>query len=108
MVESKVVFCRGRENKKESEYMLEVDEEYVSIKDRGQGTWTINIRGSKEALTPMYEFFDNVMDLEPLTMNIAGTGEIKHYFRGISDIKEEEDEGNYKFGVTLQLLKKSV
>lgn len=107
MVESTVIFCRGRENKKESEYKLEVDDEYVSIKDRGQGTWTINLRGSKESLTPMYEFFDNVMDMEPLTMNIAGTGEIQHYFRGISDIKEEDD-GTYKFGVTLQLLKKSV
>jgi hypothetical protein len=48
-----------------------------------------------------------VNEVEPLTLNIGGTGEVNHYFRGISEITPKEG-GVYKLDVTLQFLSDTV
>jgi hypothetical protein len=46
--------------------------------------------------------------VEPLTVNIAGTGEVDHYFRGISDMTLNEDDGLFNLNVTLQFLSTTI
>ena len=108
MGESTVLFRRSGGNKRTGEDEFEISDEYVRLQDKGQGLLVINFRAPKKNLKDIYEFFDNIDDMEPLYMNIAGTGEIEHYFRGVSPINEEEEEGWYKFGVTVQHLRKLI
>lgn len=108
MGESTVLFRRSGGNKRIGEDKFEVKDEYVRLQDKGQGLLVINFRAPKKNLEDIYEFFDNIDDMEPLYMNIDNTGEIEHYFRGVSPIKEEEEGELYKFGVTVQHLRKLI
>ncbi len=49
-------------------------------------------------------FFESMTDIEPLTMNIADTGEIKAYFKGTAPFSQKKEEGMtvYTYGVTIQ------
>lgn len=107
-VESNVVFRRTRRDRRTGKNEFEISDEHVRLQGKSQGIIIINFRATqKNDLMGIYEFFDNVEDMEPVTMNIADTGEIEHYFKGISPLIEEED-GIYKFSVTMQTLRKAI
>ena len=107
-VESGVMFHRTHGNRRTGKKEFEISDEYVKLQGKSQGIVVINFRASKEDLVTIYEFFDDVDDMEPVTMNIANTGDIEHYFKGISPISQEDESGTYKFSVTMQTLRKSV
>ncbi|MGZ7042978.1 MAG: hypothetical protein ACXVHT_10310 [Methanobacterium sp.] len=99
MNESDVVFIRDTE--KES---TNIKEDYVKFVNRTGGVVEVNIRAPREDLTDTYAFFSGVNDMEGIGMDIAGSGaRWNHYFRGISELTEEEDGTGYKFKVTLQI-----
>ena len=52
-------------------------------------------------------FFKGIDEVEPLALNIAGAGDVDHYFRGISDITANDD-GLFNLSVTLQFLSTTV
>jgi len=107
MDESSVLFIKNRGNSKKSEEKLEVDDEHVTIQSRTGGTVVVNFKGSESELMDIRDFFNGVHEVEPLTVNIGGTGEVDHYFRGISEITPK-DGGAYKLDVTLQFLSNTV
>lgn len=107
MDESNVLFIKNRGNSKKGEEKLEVDDKHVTIQSRTGGSVVINFKGSESELMNISNFFNGVNEVEPLTLNIGGTGEVDHYFRGISEITPKED-GVYKLDVTLQFLSNTV
>jgi hypothetical protein len=107
MDESKVEFIKNRGNSKKSIEKLEVDNKHVTIQSRTGGSVVVNFKGSESKLMDISNFFNGVNDVEPLTLNIGGTGEVDHYFRGMSEITHNTD-GNYKLNVTLQFLETTV
>ncbi|MGB7968198.1 MAG: hypothetical protein WCF28_01350 [Methanobacterium sp.] len=107
MDESNVLFIKNRGNSKKSEEKLEVDDKHVTIQSRTGGSVVVNFKGSESELMDISNFFKGVNEVEPLTLNIGGSGEVDHYFRGISEITPKED-GAYKLDVTLQFLSNTV
>ena len=107
MNESNVLFIKNRSNSKKSEEKLEVDDKHVTIQSRTGGSVVVNFKGSESELKDISNFFNGVNEVEPLTLNIGGTGEVDHYFRGISEITPKEG-GVYKLDVTLQFLSNTV
>ena len=107
MDESKVEFIKNRGNSKKSIEKLEVDNKHVSIQSRSGGSVVVNFKGSESKLKDISKFFNGVNEVEPLKLNIGGTGEVDHYFRGISEITSTTD-GNYNLNVTLQFLETTV
>jgi len=96
----KVVFKTNSRN-------LEVDDDIVSMKEKQKGTLSIKFRTpDKNKIEEIMEFFESLTDMEPLTMNIADTGEIKTYFRGTGplDTIKEDDKTIYTFKATIQEL----
>ncbi len=90
-----------RNNEKES---TRIKEDYVKFVNRTGGVVEVNIRASKEELADAYAFFSDVDDMEGIGMDIAGSGpRWNHYFRGLSELTEDEDGTGYKFKVTLQI-----
>ncbi|MBC7118657.1 hypothetical protein [Methanothermobacter tenebrarum] len=73
---------------------LEVNQDIVRMKEKQKGTLSIKFKSpDKSEIEEIIKFFESLTDMEPLTMNIADTGEIKAYFRGtgsLDTIKEGE------------------
>ena len=107
MDESNVLFIKNRGNSKKSIEKLEVDDKHVTIQSRTGGSVVVNFKGSESELMDIRDFFNGVNEVEPLTLNIGGTGEVDHYFRGISEIIPKES-GDYRLDVTLQFLSNTV
>ncbi len=104
MDESKILFIKNRSNTKKSEEKLVVDDENVTIQSRTGGAITVNFTGSEPELKDIEKFFTGIDEVEPLELNIAGAGDVDHYFRGISDIVPNDNNGLYNLSVTLQML----
>lgn len=100
-----VYFIKSSGKVKTGENKLEVGQDLVKLKILQTGTITVNFKGDLEEISKIKDFFESMTDMEPLTMNIASTGDIKSYFKGTSPFKEEvteEGETFYSFGVTIQ------
>ena len=100
-----IMFRRSSGSQRIGETIFEVKEEYVKFNNKGEGIVIVNFEAPKEELMKIYEFFDNVNDMEPITLNIAGAGDMDHYFKGMGPLKEEDITS--KFNVTLQSLQQS-
>ncbi|MDI9624803.1 MAG: hypothetical protein QFX38_07960 [Methanothermobacter sp.] len=86
---------------------LEVNQDIVKIKEKQRGTLSIKFKSpDKSEIEEIIEFFESLTDMEPLTMNIADTGEIKAYFRGTGslDTIKEDDKTFYTYEATIQEL----
>lgn len=103
---SKIVFHRVSGSKKKDKF-LDVDDKYISLQKRREGAMVVNFKGPEEKIMEIYHFFDNLEDTETVPVDIDDTGSVEYYFRGISSIDDDKDEGMAikKFGVTLQLRK---
>jgi hypothetical protein len=84
---------------------LELSDENVRMQNRREGAQIINFNAPEEKAMEIHQFFDDLDELEPVSMDIDNTGAVEHYFRGISPVKDGEDEGLpiKTFSVTLQL-----
>jgi len=102
MDESNILFIKKRGNTKKSEERLEVDDKHVTIQSRTGGSVVVNFKGSEGKINDIASFFHAVNEVEPIALNIAGAGEVDHYFRGISNITLNETDGLYNLSVTLQ------
>lgn len=108
MDESNVVFTKNmKHNKYKKEESLEINGENVTIQSRQGGSVVLNFSGTQSEIKKIADYFEEVNDVEPLKVNIAGSGDVDHYFRGLSDIVQDE-EGLYKLRVTLQFLATTV
>jgi hypothetical protein len=104
MSESDVVFLKYSGEKRFKENEVKIKEDYVRFLNKTGGVVQINIKAPREELIDTYQFFSGLKDMEPLGMDIAGSGDRwNHYFRGLTDLIESEDKSNYKFEVTLQI-----
>ncbi len=92
MNESNVLFIKNRGSSKKSEEKLEVDDKHVTIQSRTGGSVVINFKGSESELMDIANFFNGVNEVEPLELNIGGTGDVDHYFRGISEITAKDGD----------------
>lgn len=108
MDETNVVFTKNmKHNKYKKEETLEINEKNVTIQSRTGGSVVINFRGTESEITDIANYFNEIKDVEPLKVNIAGSGDVDHYFRGLSEIVQD-NEGLYKLKVTLQFLSTTV
>lgn len=99
-----VVFHRVSGSKKK-DTSLEVDDKHISLQNKRDDAVVINFKGPEEKIVEIYHFFDGLDDMETVPVDIDSTGAVEHYFRGISPINDDTDEGFpiKKFSVTLQL-----
>ena len=107
MDETNVVFTRNRANNKKSVETLEIDDELMTIQSRSGGSVVMNFYGTDAEIKNIVDFFEGMNEVEPLKVNIAGSGDVDHYFRGLSEIVQNE-EGLYHLRVTLQFLATTV
>lgn len=105
MAESIITFRRASGSKKKDKEVLQVDTKYVTMQNRRGDALIISFKGPEEESKDIYEFFDGFNELEPVLMDIEGTGDVEHYFRGMSPVTSTEDVGLpvNQFSVTLQL-----
>ncbi len=106
MEETDVIFLRdtGLENEETLRDAVKIKEDYVKFVNRTGGVVEVNFRAPREDLADAYAFFSGVNDMEGIGMNISGSGaRWNHYFRGLSELTEDEEGSNYKFKVTLQI-----
>lgn len=106
---SNIVFHRVSGSKKK-DITIDVDDKYISLQNRSQGALVVIFRGPEEKIMEIYHFFDKLEDTETVPIDIDNTGAVEHYFRGISPINDDNDEGLpiKKFSVTLQLRKELI
>lgn len=108
MDESNVVFTKNmKHNKYKNEETLEINGENVTIQSRQGGSVVMNFNGTESEIMNIANFFKELNDVEPLKVNISGSGDVDHYFRGLSDMVQDE-QGLYKLRVTLQFLSTTV
>lgn len=96
------VFRRGTGSKQKDKKLLEVSEEFIALQNRRENALVISFTAPAEEITNIHDYFDNLEELEAVTLEIASAGEVEYYFRGISPIKDVEGDGQ-QFSVTLQL-----
>ncbi len=99
-----IVFHRVSGSKKK-DISLDVDDKFISLQNRREGAMVVKFKGPEEKIMEIYHFFEGLDDLETVPVDIDSTGAVEHYFRGISHISDDTDEGLpiKKFNVTLQL-----
>lgn len=105
-LDGNVIFTKSTSNNKVGE-SLEVPQELVNLKIRQTGTITIEFRGIYDEISRIMGFFETMVDMEPITMDISSTGEIEGYFRGTNAFVEEEGPDKkpvYGYGVIFQEL----
>lgn len=107
MDETNVVFTKNRKNNKKSEEILEINHENMTIQSRKGGSVVMNFKGTEPEIKNVVNFFDDMNEVEPLKVNIAGSGDVDHYFRGLSEMVKN-DEGLYQLRVTLQFLSTTI
>lgn len=103
-LEGNVIFTKNTSVNKVGE-RLEVPQELVTLKIRQTGTITVEFRGLQEEVSRIMGFFETMVDMEPLTMNISSTGPIEGYFKGTNAFVEEVGPGResvWGYGVTFQ------
>ena len=103
---STIVFHRVSGSKKK-DISIEVDDKYISLQNRQQGALIVKFNGPEEKIMEIYHFFDNLDNTETVPVDIDNTGAVEYYFRGISHLEDDLDQGFpiKKFNVTLQLRK---
>ena len=85
---------------------LLVEQSYVRIRSKEDGMMSFNLRVPKEQINDIEAFFKGFKIPEPILIDIACTGNIHCYFKGISPIIEKPD---YSFiSATVQELKQEV
>lgn len=84
---------------------LLVDQQYVRIRSKEDKMMAFNIR-TPTGITEIIEFFEGFKIAEPILIDIACTGNIHCYFKGISPVIEKPE---YSFvSVLVQELKQEV
>lgn len=106
---SNIVFHRVSGSKKKDK-SLDVDDKFISLQNRREGAMVVKFKGPEDKMMEIYHFFDGLDDMETVPVDIDNTGAVEHYFRGISPIDDDEDQGLpiKKFSVTLQLRKELI
>ncbi|MCI5737157.1 MAG: hypothetical protein Q4Q24_01210 [Methanobrevibacter ruminantium] len=85
---------------------LLVNQSYVGIRTKEDGMMSFNLRVPKDQITEIESYFKGFKIPEPILIDIACTGNIHCYFKGISPIIEKPE---YSFiSVTVQELKQEV
>ena len=85
---------------------LLVNQVYVRIRSKEDGIMSFNLRVPKDQITEIESYFKGFKIPEPILIDIACTGNIHCYFKGISPIIEKPD---YSFiSVTVQELKQEI
>lgn len=85
---------------------LLVNQSYVRIRSKEDGMMSFNLRVPKDQITDIESYFKGFKIPEPILIDIACTGNIHCYFKGISPIIEKPD---YSFiSVTVQELKQEI
>lgn len=85
---------------------LLVNQSYVGIRTKEDGMMSFNLRVTKDQITEIESYFKGFKIPEPILIDIACTGNIHCYFKGISPIIEKPE---YSFiSVTVQELKQEV
>jgi hypothetical protein len=102
MSESKMVFRRESGSKKKDKMILEVDEDKISLQNRREDALIITFNAGEDEIKNIYQFFNDLDELEPIFVSIADAGDVGYYYRGISTV-EQGNDGAGKFSVTLQL-----
>lgn len=83
-----------------------VEQEYVGIRPKDQGFMSFNLRVPKEKMDIIEQFFKGFKMSEPILIDIACTGYIHCYFKGISPVI---DKPEYSFiSVSVQELKQEL
>lgn len=103
MSESIIKFSRSSGNKKKDSEQLQVEEKYIKLQSKHEKAIIFIFTAPEDELNNFYKFFDSLDDLEPVLVDIADTGDVEHYFRGISPIKEVPESSLKQFTATLQL-----
>lgn len=101
-----IVFRKSSGIKRLEEDKLEVKQEYVTLQSKIGDVLMVNFKAPEKEIAIINEYFENLTDMEPMTMNIADSGDIECYFKGISPLKElDEEKGNIQLiTVTVQEL----
>jgi len=101
---AKIAFYRVSGSKKKDK-LIEVDDKYIGLQNRREGALIVKFRGPEDDLMEIHDFFDALDDAESVPVDIDSTGPVEYYFRGISPLNDETDEGFpiKTFDVTLQL-----
>jgi hypothetical protein len=104
-----IVFHRVSGSKKKDK-SLDVDDKFISLQNRHEGAMIVKFRGPEKKIIEICQFFDGLDDMETVQVDIDNTGAVDHYFRGISPISDDEEDGLpiKKFNVTLQLRKELI
>ncbi len=85
---------------------LLVNQSYVRIRSKEDNMMSFNLRVPKEQINDIEAYFKGFKIPEPILIDIACTGNIHCYFKGISPIIEKPD---YSFlSVTVQELKQEI
>jgi hypothetical protein len=107
IMSDKVVFVKESGNRNRGENVFEINQTRVRMKEKQKGTLSITFESpDKGDIDAAMAFFESMTDMEPLTMDIADTGEIRAYFKGTAPFSQMEEEGMtvYTYGVTIQEL----
>ncbi|MBP5784813.1 MAG: hypothetical protein J6W16_04435 [Methanobrevibacter sp.] len=85
---------------------LLVNQAHVGIRSKEDGIMSFNLRVPKDQITDIESYFKGFKIPEPILIDIACTGNIHCYFKGISPIIEKPE---YSFiSVTVQELKQEI
>ncbi|MBO5840485.1 MAG: hypothetical protein J6O99_04270 [Methanobrevibacter sp.] len=85
---------------------LLVNQAHVGIRTKEDGMMSFNLRVPKDQITDIESYFKGFKIPEPILIDIACTGNIHCYFKGISPIIEKPE---YSFiSVTVQELKQEI
>ena len=85
---------------------LLVNQAHVGIRTKEDGMMSFNLRVPKDQITDIESYFKGFKIPEPILIDIACTGNIYCYFKGISPIIEKPE---YSFiSVTVQELKQEI
>ena len=85
---------------------LLVNQAHVGIRTKEDGMMSFNLRVPKDQISEIESYFKGFKIPEPILIDIACTGNIHCYFKGISPIIEKPD---YSFiSVTVQELKQEI
>nr|WP_319373444.1 hypothetical protein [uncultured Methanobacterium sp.] len=98
-----ILFYRVSGSKKK-DTAIDVDDKYISLQNRSEGAMVVKFGGPEDKLMEIHDFFDALQDMETVPVDIDNTGPVEYYFRGISPLSDDEDNGFpiKRFSVTLQ------
>lgn len=97
-----IIFRRGTGSKQKDKESLEVSEGNISMQNRRENALIISFTAPAEEITSIYDYFEDLHELEPINLEIADAGEVEYTFRGTSPLNDAEGD-QQQFSVTLQL-----